>query len=251
MSIPGKEIYRTYDENGPIQVFDDGTKRYLSFGEGDEQSCILKAEPSLLQHDYTRAMLLPLLYTQPRDVIVAGLGGGALVNCLHRHLPELKLRAVELRPGIVKIAYRYFDLPRDERLTLIQQNVIEFLDSDAIEKTDIFFSDIYGAEGMEPQFFQPWYIEACARLLNDDGWLVLNCWEEQRGDYETLESIADNFADVYTCTVPSGNWIILASRKPSATPENVLMERAREQSKLFGYAVSENLYRLYHVHSSE
>lgn len=250
MSIPGKEIYRTYDEYGPVQVFDDGTKRYLSFGEGDEQSCILKVEPALLQHDYTRAMLLPLLYCEPRDAILAGLGGGALVNCLHRYLPDLKLRAIELRHTIVKIAYRYFELPRDERLTLIQQDISEYLESGDVEKTDIFFSDIYGAEGMDPYFFQPWYIEACARLLNDDGWLVLNCWEEQRGDYETLEAIADNFADVYTCTVPSGNWIILASRRPSLTPEAVLKERAREQSKLFGYAVSENLFRLYHVHSS-
>jgi spermidine synthase len=251
MSIPGKEIYRTYDEYGPVQVFDDGTKRYLSFGEGDEQSCILKVEPALLQHDYTRAMLLPLLYREPRDVILAGLGGGALVNCLHRHLPDLQLRAVELRHVIVKIAYRYFDLPRDERLTLIQQDISEFLEATDIAKTDIFFSDIYGSEGMDPHFFQPWYIEACARLLNDDGWLVLNCWEEQRGDYETLEAIADNFSDVYTCTVPSGNWVILASRRPSAMPETVLKQRAREQSKLLGYSVTENLYRLYHVHSRD
>jgi spermidine synthase len=250
MPVPGKEIYRTYDEYGPIQVFDDGTKRYLSFGEGDEQSCILKAEPFLLQHDYTRAMLLPLLYGTPRDIILAGLGGGALVNCLHHHLPELQLRVIELRHSIVKIAYRYFDLPRSERLVLIEQDISEFLDEADIAKTDIFFSDIYGAEGMDPQFFQPWYIEACARLLNDDGWLVLNCWEEQRGDHDTLEAIADNFAEVYTCTVPSGNWIIMASKRAGAMTENVLKEQAKLQSKQFGYAVSENLYRLYHVHSS-
>lgn len=249
MSVPGKEIFRTYDEYGPVQVFDDGTKRYLSFGEGDEQSCVLKAEPFLLQHDYTRAMLLPLLYCEPRDAILAGLGGGALATCLHRYLPDLRLRAVELRHSIVKIAYRYFDLPRDSRLTLIEQDIGEFLDVDDQPKTDIFFSDIYGAEGMDPQFFQPWYIESCARLLNDDGWLVLNCWEEQRGDYETLESIADNFSDVYTCTVPSGNWVILASKRPSAISEDILQARAKEQSKLFGYSVTENLYRLYHVHS--
>src|SRR5689334_21031370 len=128
MSIPGKEIYRTYDEYGPVQVFDDGTKRYLSFGEGDEQSCILKAEPFLLQHDYTRAMLLPLLYRLPGDAILVGLGGGALITCLHRYFPDLQMRVVELRHSVIKIAHRYFELPRDERITLIEQDVSEFLE---------------------------------------------------------------------------------------------------------------------------
>ncbi len=250
MAEMGKEIYRTYDEYGPIKVFDDGTKRYLSFGEGDEQSCVLKAEPALLQHDYTRAMLLPLLYRQPRDAILVGLGGGALLTCLHHHLPELQLRVVELRHSVIKIAHRYFEVPRGERITLIQQDVTEFLEEQGVAKTDMLFSDIYGAEGMEPQFFQPWYIEACAQLLSDDGWLVLNCWEEQRGEHETLEAIAENFAEVYTCTVPSGNWIILASKKSMAVAESLLKERAKELSKQFGYAVTENLHRLYHVHSN-
>jgi hypothetical protein len=89
-SVPGKEIHRTYDEHGPIQVFDDGTKRYLSFGEGDEQSCILKAQPEMLQHEYTRAMLLPTLFLEPRSAILIGLGGGAVPNCLFHHWPELQ-----------------------------------------------------------------------------------------------------------------------------------------------------------------
>ena len=58
----GKELYRYYDEYGPLQVFDDGNKRYLSFGDGDEQSCQLKSDPLQLQHDYSRAMLLVLLF---------------------------------------------------------------------------------------------------------------------------------------------------------------------------------------------
>lgn len=244
----GKEIFRTYDSYGPIQVFDNGVKRILSFGEGDEQTCVLKAEPFLLQHDYTRAMLLPLLFKRPRDAVLVGLGGGALATCLHHHLPELQLRAVELRPAVIKAAYRYFQVPRDERLVVINQDVGEFIDDTAQPPTDILFSDIYGAEGMDPQYFQPWYIEACHRLLSDDGWLVLNCWEEHRGEHETLDAIAELFAEVYTCTVPSGNWIILAAKQPAGIDETELKARARAQAKKLGYAVAENLNRLYQVH---
>lgn len=251
MSPLGKEIFRTYDEFGPVQVFDDGAKRYLSFGEGEEQSCVLKAQPFLLQHDYTRAMLLPLLFAQPRNALLIGLGGGALANCLLHHLPEMNLQVIELRHAVVKVARRYFELPRAERLTIVEQDVALFFDEADVPQTDLVLSDIYGAEGMDPQYFQPWYIEACARALNNSGWLVLNCWDEHRGEHETLQAIAEIFAEVYTCTVPSGNWIILASKKVNAITEAELKARAKALSKQFGYAVAENLHRLYQVYPKE
>ncbi len=253
MPITGKEIFRTYDELGPIQVFDDGTKRYLSFGEGDEQSCVLKAEPYLLQHEYTRAMLLPLLFSQPRDALLVGLGGGALVNCLTHHFPELTLRVVELRHAVVKVARKYFELPRLDRLTIIEQDVAEFLEGgnspgEPCAKTDILFSDIYDAEGMAPQYFEPWYVEACAAMLSDEGWLVLNCWDEHRGDHHTLHALTENFAQVFTCTVSSGNWIIMASKKYYDLDEVNLKAAAKEQSKQLGYSVSAMLNRLYQAY---
>jgi spermidine synthase len=253
MPLSGKEIFRTYDELGPIQVFDDGSKRYLSFGEGDEQSCVLKAEPYLLQHEYTRAMMLPFLFSQPRDAILVGLGGGALVNCLMHHSPDLNLRVIELRHAVVKIARKYFELPRYERLTIIEQDIAEYLDENGPgksdhTKTDIFFSDIYDAEGMAPQYFEPWYIEACAAMLSDSGWLVLNCWDEHRGDHHTLQALTENFAQVFTCTVSTGNWIILASKQMHEIDEAKLKAAAKLQSKQFGYSVNAMLNRLYQAY---
>ena len=49
LSHLGKEVHRRYDELGIIQVFDDGNKRYLSFGTADEQSCQLRD----VRHYYT------------------------------------------------------------------------------------------------------------------------------------------------------------------------------------------------------
>lgn len=248
MPISGKEIFRAYDELGPIQVFDDGAKRYLSFGEGDEQSCVLKAEPYLLQHEYTRAMLLPFLFSQPRDAVLVGLGGGALVNCLMHHFPELTLRVVELRHAVVKIARKYFELPRLDRLTIIEKDIAEYLEEKGNTKTDILFSDIYDAEGMAPQYFEPWYIEACASMLSDEGWLVLNCWDEHRGDHHTLHALTENFEQVFTCTVSTGNWIIMASKKFYDLDEANLKIVAKEQAKQLGYSVSAMLNRLYQAH---
>jgi len=246
-TLPGKEIHRTYDEYGPIQVFDDGTKRYLSFGEGDEQSCILKARPELLQHEYTRAMLLPTLFCEPRSAVLIGLGGGAVPTCLFHHWPDLRLHVIELRRAVVKIARRYFDLPQSERIQIVEQDVAEFFDQPLAQRVDMVFSDIYGAEVMDMQYFQPWYIEACARLLNDDGWLIMNCWDEHRGEQDTLQALTEEFAEVYSCTVSTGNWIIFASKRPNTIDQAKLKMAAKKQSKQLGFSVTENLFKLFKV----
>ena len=41
-----KSIFKTIDEYGPIEVFDDGAKRYLKFGNDHEQSLQIKATPT-------------------------------------------------------------------------------------------------------------------------------------------------------------------------------------------------------------
>ena len=56
MPVPGKEIFRSHDQYGQVQVYDNGNKRYLAFGSSDEQSCQLKTDPAQLQYEYSRAM---------------------------------------------------------------------------------------------------------------------------------------------------------------------------------------------------
>ena len=247
MPPSGKEIFRTEDEFGVIQVFDDGEARHLSFGGDDEQSCALKAQPFIPQYDYIRAMLLPLLYRRPRDAMILGLGGGALASFLFRHYPHMTLRAVEMRQAVIDIAHHYFQLPRDPRLQIVAQEAGDFIRSPGLAKTDLLLCDLYDAHGMDERYFQPWFIDRAADLLTDDGWLVINCWEEHREDHDTLGAITQNFAEVYTCMVDTGNWIVLASRAPNHIAQKQLLAQADAQSTKFGFSMRENLERLYQV----
>lgn len=244
MSPLGKEIFRTYDEFGPVQVFDDGSRRYLAFGDDREQSCMLNAEPQRLQHEYARAMLLALLFVEPRDAILFGLGGGALASCLHHHFPALTQRVVELRPAVIKLAYRYFQLPRDPRLQVLAMDAGEFLDDDSQATADVLFSDIYRAEGIDAQQLQSWFIERCAALLGPDGWLVLNLWQDHRGEREILEALGEYFADVRVCGTADGNWIVFAGKRADTQDADTLRQRARELSRRLGCNITDHLKRL-------
>jgi len=236
-------LYRSYDEYGLVQVLDDGNKRYLAFAEDDEQSCQLKSDPLQLQHDYTQAMLLVLLFCQPQNIIIFGLGGGCLASTLHHHFSSMKLRVVELRQTVVKLAYRFFQLPRSERLIVYTEDVGEFLEREH-NKADVIFSDIYCAEGLDMQQVQPWFIERCAELLNDSGWLVLNYWRQHRAEDDMIAALQQCFADVRVCTTAEGNWVVLAGKQRFSGSASGQRNTAKKLSKRLGYSLATHLSRL-------
>lgn len=238
MSLLGKEIYRCYDEYGPIQVFDDGVKRYLAFEEDDEQTCVLKANPAHIQHEYTRAMLLSLLFVDPREVLLLGLGGGSLATCLLNYHPELSMRAVELRRAVIKVAKRYFFLPKTERLSVIEDDAGQYLMDETVAPAQLILADMYGADGLDPQQLTSWFLERCHELLDDGGWLVLNCWNDHRQDKENIKMIEEYFAEVRVSSTTSGNWIIFAGKEKSKKTDGQLKQRVQELSEVLDYSVS-------------
>lgn len=240
----GREVFRAYDDYGPLLVFDDGNKRYLSFSELDEQSCQLKSNPFQLQHDYSQAMLLVLLFCKPGSMLLLGLGGGTLVTTLHHILADLTITVVELRPKVVDVAYRYFQMPRCKRISVVIDDAGEFISQSESEKVDVLFSDIYGEEGLDLQQTQDWFIAACAERLNDDGWLVLNCWQHQRGDKAMRHALRAYFEDVRVCATAEGNWVVLAGKKANASSAAQLKSAAKKWSKLLGFSLLSSLSRL-------
>jgi spermidine synthase len=212
MAEYGKEIKRVYDEFGPIQVFDDGAKRVLMFGENDEQGCVLKQSPTLIQYDYVRAMLLALVFEQDiKHCLVLGLGSGALAHCLLQQLPLTKTHVVELRRQVIKLAYSHFQLPRDSRLKLTCEDGGAFISRSLPVSYDLIFSDIYHSHGMDKQQGEISYIQNCMRHLSANGWLVLNYWVDHQQD-ESITYIKENFAQVWVNNVHNNNWIIMASQ---------------------------------------
>ena len=243
MPLPGKEIHRANDEFGAVHVFEDGLRRYLAFGESDEQSCWLKTEPLVPQHEYSRAMLLVLLFVEPRQSLCLGLGAGVLNSCLHGHFPQLKQQVVELRPAVVEAAYRMFQMPRSKRLTVHTMDACEYLVSNEGRKVDIIFSDIYGAEGLDEQQLSDEFLDHCHRRLKSAGWLVLNCWREHQGS-DALARLKARFADVRGCTTQSGNWLLFAGKQQDQQNAKQLKQKARVLGQKLDINLSGHLSRL-------
>lgn len=250
MSVPGKEIYRCSDEWGPIRVHEQLPYRYLAFGDGGEQSCVLYSNPAQLVHQYAQGMMLSLLLVQkPRSVMVLGLGAGCLVSAL-LSLPDVEqVTAVELRPKVFSVAKEWFGFSPDKRFKLVLDDAGEYLQGNDGE-FDLLFGDLYTDEGMEPLQVSPDFLADCYNQLHDDGVLALNLWDNGNGvGHETLVSIHELFdGGCWICPVEEGN-IVLIAFKGDAPPlsERRMLARAKQRSQQLGFPLQRLLSALREV----
>ncbi|WCN13347.1 spermidine synthase [Marinomonas mediterranea] len=227
-------LYKDSDSFGEINVFDDGKYRILSFAEGDEQSRMQIAAPHVLQHDYTQAMLLSLLFTpQPKRVCILGLGGGSLLNALYHAIPKVNIAAIELREKVIDAANRFFKLPIGKRIEIINTDALLFLTDHKYRKFDILFTDIYQSNGIDEKALTQHFIEASAGAIKEQGTLVINCWDDQINNQTLVETLNEKFQQIIGVDTGSGNWVIVAT--------NSRIEPNNKQTKLEATKLSNKL----------
>ncbi|OBT06911.1 spermidine synthase [Shewanella sp. UCD-FRSSP16_17] len=238
-----QQLHHISDEIGPIYVLEDNECRILSFGDNDEQSKILKAQPHIPQHTYIQAMLAVLLFSQPKSAIILGLGGGGLIHALRRYDAAIKLTAVELRSPVIDIAKRFFQLPIGKKLNLVHQDGTEFLAEGNHKRVDIIFADMYIEQGVDEKQLTVEFIAHCHQSLKADGFLVLNCWKEHSKSELLKQTLSMHFANVYATLTGGGNWVVYASKQPHSFGSAVNKQHVQQLSKQLDYPVGRALTR--------
>ncbi|WP_411727885.1 spermine synthase [Methyloglobulus sp.] len=176
----GLVIYQNHDDEGVLEVVEKNGIRSLHFGSSSRQSSITLNNPESLQLAYTRAMASWLLFKETvDDALIIGLGGGSLARHLLYHFPECRLRAIEYRASVVKIARSHFGLPLDSRLKVIVGDGGSYVHQHAQTCSDqysLILIDAFDFEGMAQSIASITFFNACKILLKQDGILVINLW---------------------------------------------------------------------------
>jgi spermidine synthase len=176
----GLVVYQNHDDEGVLEVVEEKGIRSLHFGSSARQSSISLAEPEVLQLPYTRAMTSWLLFKATvEDGLIIGLGGGSLARHLLYHFPECRLRAIEHRASVVKIARSHFGLPLDSRLKVIIDDAGAYVPQHAktcLEKYSLILVDAFDVEGMAESIAYITFFDSCKTLLKPAGVLVINLW---------------------------------------------------------------------------
>lgn len=192
-------------------IIDDGQTRQLFFNLDFIQSSMRVDDPFALDCAYTRKMMAFLLFVpDPGHVLMIGLGGGSLAKFCYRYLPRARLTVVEVNPDVIAMRGA-FDIPDDERLTIVQADAADYLAAGEAD-TDVLLLDGFDARGIAPGFLDRGFYAAARRRLRTGGLLVANFAGPKKYWSGHLDLLHDVFEGrVHMGTVPGGdNHIALA-----------------------------------------
>ena len=231
-------LAQVHDQFGTISVYEVEDYRFLEFGEAIEQSCVFTADPSWLEYDYTRAMLVgALCHEQPESALFLGLGAGTLTQACLKFLPLEDVEAIELRPDVPRLAMEFLGLDDDPRLTIRIGDATELLDS--AETADLIFLDLYTDQGPGAGHLAWRFLERCREKLNPGGWLIINQWAGNDGKPLGAALLRGLYHRHYwECPVKEGNVVLLI---PADLEQRLdlgrLQMRAGELAPRLGYSL--------------
>ena len=156
-----------------LSVVQDADTRYLRF-DNSLQSAMYVDAPFRTRFRYTDLFHLGVAYNPAaRDVLYVGLGAGSSEKRLWRDFPRVRIHAVELDPTVVDVAYRYFHLPRDERLTVEVGDGRRFLAAHE-RRWDVIVVDAFFADAIPFHLVTHEFLELARQRLAPGGVVVTN-----------------------------------------------------------------------------
>ncbi len=178
-------------------VLDGDNTRYLRF-DNTFQSAMELDDPYATVFAYTDYLHLGLAYAPTaRRVLFIGLGGGTAPKRFWRDYPQLELHVVELDPDVVRVARRWFDLPRDRRLGVTVEDGRRFLrTTDA--RWDLIVIDAYFADSIPFHLATSQFADLVRTRLAPGGVVVSNVIGAVAGSSSRLlRSMAKTYRTVF------------------------------------------------------
>jgi spermidine synthase len=203
-----------------IQQADDLRSLYFIRDNGDYalQTRMLLSHPNRLQSPYTRAMFSSYLFRPQQDqVLIVGLGGGAMVRFLRHHDPALRIDAVEIDPVVVGVAADYFGTRPDDHTRIITQDAFVYL-RQTTDLYDVIYMDAFlkpsadtDATGNPLRLRTLKFLRDLKGKLKPLGLVVFNL-NRHDGLADDVATISEAFAQTYVFHPErTGNYIVVAA----------------------------------------
>ena len=189
------------------------------------ESIINLKDPDDLPLTYTRNMTLGVIYPEEtRRVLMLGLGGGTISTYLGRHMADLSLDVVELDPGVITTAKKYFGLREAEGVRYLEGDARVFLNRRK-DLYDLILVDAFHGGYVPFHLLTKEFYALLKQRLTPTGAAVFNVHDGTKLYASTRVTLASVFGDLHL--YPSGDGEVIAVVTGAPPPDGEkLAERA-------------------------
>jgi spermidine synthase len=192
-------------------------------GETYFQSIVDLRDPDALLAPYTRIMNAALLYPQNlRHVLMIGLGAGSVSTYLGHAMPELRIDAVELDPGVIAAGRKYFGLKENGKVRFIESDGRVYLNRSK-DLYDLIILDAFRDLGVPFHLLTREFYTLVKARLAPGGAAAFNVHDGNKLYGSTVKTLGEVFGglDLYS----SGIGEVIAVGTPAPLPKETV-ERA-------------------------
>jgi spermidine synthase len=210
-------------------------------GEEVMESQIDMRRPYVLRFEYLRSLFASYLLRDPQqDVLIVGLGGGAMVHFLQKYDPAVRIDAVEIDPLVVELAEKYFGVRTGGNVNIVTADGLRFI-ADTEKKYDVIYMDAFlkpsaetDATGAPLELRTQVFYQQMQEKLKPGGVAAFNI-NPHADMVEDVRGVVRAFGQTYEFPLPRGQGVVVvASADGQRRGRAELIARARGLEKRFG-----------------
>jgi spermidine synthase len=182
-------------------------------------------DPDELPLKYTRNMTLAVIYPEAtKRVLMIGLGGGSISTYLGRHVPDLQVDTVEIDPGVVTAAKKYFGIRESERIRYLEGDGRVFLNRRK-DLYDVILLDAFHGGYVPFHLLTKEFYMLVKQRLTPTGAAAFNVHDGTKLYASTLLTLAEVFPSLHLYPSGEGEMIAVVTAAP-APDQATLAQRA-------------------------
>jgi spermidine synthase len=155
-------------------VYEEQHIRSLQFDPFAVQSSMRKGAPFELDLSYTRAMMaFQLFRSDPKDILIVGLGGGSLSKYCYDKFPTARITTVEIDERVIALREDFY-IPKDsDRFRIVHADAEHYM-LNAEPIADVILLDGFDTFGLPAGLSNQRFYKNCYVALRDEGVIVAN-----------------------------------------------------------------------------
>ena len=195
------------------------------------ESVVNLREPDDLPVRYTRIMTIAAIYPPaPKRLLMIGLGGGSISTYLGRAMPEVIIDNIEIDPGVVAAAKKYFGLRENTRMRFLTGDGRVMLKRSK-EQYDLILVDAFRGGYVPFHLLTREFYTLLKQHLAPTGAVAFNVHDGTKLYLSTIRTLASVFPSVHLYPSGEGETTTVATAAPAPDQETLASRAASLQQR--------------------